>query len=93
MGSTEGFSAGLQAEAPSHLVKRWQQTNWQRRASTNSCLTAATSAGPCPRGGRPGDINRGAVRPMPISRAKDHRLAPEATLVGKGQPERDLSTG
>ena len=29
VGSTGGNSAGLQAEAPPHLVKRWQKSNWQ----------------------------------------------------------------
>ena len=38
MGSTGGFSAGLQVEAPSHLVKRWQNNSWQQQRASTSRL-------------------------------------------------------
>ena len=33
--STGEVSTGLQVEAPSNLVKRWQKSNWQKTASTS----------------------------------------------------------
>ena len=68
--STGDVPAGLQAEAPPHLVKRWQTSNWQARASP-SRLIAATFTGSYPRGRRVGDINRGAVPPTPMCWTKD----------------------
>lgn len=89
--STGGVFAGLQAEAPSHRVKRWQHFNWQQRAST-SRLRVATFTVTDPRRGRLSDINRGAVSGTPINEIKDHLAGSWAVRVGRDARERDLST-
>ena len=69
VGSTGDAPLGLQAEAPSHLVKRWQNCNWQASASP-SRLRVATSTASSPRRWRLGAANRGATLLTPIRKAK-----------------------
>ena len=69
VGSTGDAPLGLQAEAPSHLVKRWQNCNWQASASP-SRLRVATSTASSPRRWRLGAANRGATLLTSIRKAK-----------------------
>ena len=49
--STGGALAGLQAEAPSHLVKRWQTSNWQQPASLSRLTRRLRPPSPLLEGG------------------------------------------
>ena len=89
VGSTGDVSAGLQAEAPSHLVKRWQNNSWQQQRASpgrlgghvHRLLSSKETAGRRKSRCGPTDADRW--------RAKDSSAGPRrALLVGTAGSEK-----